>query len=149
QVPLILLGILYLLTAGWAVVKGWTYHARTRELITAVAEKENQLRAVRERAYTLPKRREEYREYYEKAENLTRFVPTREEQERFIVELERLAGSAGVRIRSCRMQPGAASITGMPAYRAYRWDLLFTGQYRHLDKFLSLLESGERLVKVA
>lgn len=147
--PLILMGILYFLTAGWALVKGWTYLGRTRDLITAVEQKENELRAVRERAYTLPERREEYRRYYEKAENLTRFVPTREEQERFIVELERLAGSAGVRIRSCRMQPAAASLAGMPAYRAYRWDLLLTSQYRQLDKFLSLLDSGSRLVKVA
>lgn len=147
--PLILLGILYLLTAGWAVVSGWTYFSRTRDLVTAVQQKEDELRAVRDRAYTLPERREEYRKYYEKAENLTKFIPTREEQERFIVELERLAGSAGVRIRSCRMQSGAPSLTGMPAYQAYRWDLLLTSQYRQLDKFLSLLDSGGRLVKVA
>lgn len=148
-VLLILLGILYLLAAGWAVVTGCTYLGRSRDLVMEIEKKENELRAVRERAHTLPERREEYLKYHEKAENLTLFVPTREEQERFIVELERLAGSAGVRIRSCRMQEGAGSLSEMPAYQAYRWDVLLTSRYRQLDDFLALLDKADRLVKVA
>lgn len=143
-------GILYLLAVGWALVTGYTYFGRNQEYILEIKQKESELERVRKRVEEdLPGLREDYTRYYQKAKNLRKFTPTREEQERVVVSIEQLANSAGVQIRSCRMQEDPRPVEGMSAYQAYTWEISCSGRYAQMDRFLTLLDKADRLMKIA
>ena len=72
----------------------------------------------------MPRLKEEYNRYYERAKSLRRFTPTREEQERVVVSIEQLAKSAGIKIHSCEMTEEPQPVEGMPAYQITLEDLL-------------------------
>ena len=59
----------------------------------------------------------EYNKCYQLAKEFRKSTPSREEQERVVVNIEQLANSAGVKLRSCKMAEEPKAVEGMPAYR--------------------------------
>jgi Tfp pilus assembly protein PilO len=147
----LIVGILiYLVVTGGALVAGFNYLGRSREYAAIVSEREAELVMTRRRVEEdLPRLKKEYDKYYERAKSLRRFTPTREEQERVVVSIEQLAKSAGIQIHSCQMSGELRTVEGKPAYQAYTWEISCTGRYPQMDRFLTLLERADRLMKVA
>lgn len=142
-------GAIYLAALGWALVSGYKYYSDSREYAVEIKQKEAELDMVMARVKHLPQLKEEYSKYYRRAENLSKFIPTREEQERVIVSIEQLAKSAGVQIHSCRMQDKPKPMGEMPAYQTYSWQVSCSGRYAQVNHFLTLLDKADRLMKVA
>ncbi|NLY88430.1 MAG: type 4a pilus biogenesis protein PilO [Firmicutes bacterium] len=142
-------GLIYLVVTGGALVAGYNYHGRSREYAVIVMEREFELAMVRRRVEEdLPRLKEEYNRYYERAKDLRRFTPTREEQERMVVSIEQLAKSAGIQIHSCQMADEPRPVEEMPAYQVYTWEIFCSGRYPQMDRFLTLLDRADRLMKV-
>lgn len=148
-VLLITIGVIYLLVVGWALVSGYNYLSDSRDCAAEIKQKEVELEMVQARVKHLPQLKEEYTKYYWRAENLSLFVPSREEQERIIVSIEQMAKLAGVQIHSCRMQEKPQLVEEMPAYQVYSWQVLCSGRYVQVDYLLTLLDKADRLMKVA
>lgn len=142
--------LIYLVATGGALVAGFNFLSRSLEYASIVKQRQDEFAMVRWRVEEdLPRVKEEYNKYYQLAKDLRKFIPSKEEQERVVVSIERLANSAGIKLRSCKMAEEPKEVEGMPAYKIYTWEIFCSGRYLQMDRFLALLDRADRLMKIA
>jgi Tfp pilus assembly protein PilO len=80
---------------------------------------------------------------------LDTFLPTKENQAEFVIELEKIAEGSALKVISCKMDPSPKLIKSVAGFQAFRWNVAFQGNYKQLLDFLAKLPKSERMVAVA
>jgi Tfp pilus assembly protein PilO len=124
----------------------WVFYNSTAiaKVTTAWRDQEAELTRIKQKVAGLKQLQEEVTVNEAEMQRLAVYIPDREGQAEFILELDDLTHSSGVRVKSCKVSDRPTSFPDLPEYLVYQWDVTLESGYRQLLRFLESLPSQPR-----
>ncbi|TCL67433.1 pilus assembly protein PilO [Hydrogenispora ethanolica] len=138
---------LLLLLGGGA----WAYslYGENEKLAPVLAAKQSELQAVKAKLHLLPRLQREKEASQAETEYFLQYVPSREEQEKFIRELETMVARNELNLQNIQILPQPVHYKDLSQYAVYQWKLSLQGSFSGLNRFLEEVDQAERFLKVS
>ncbi|HEY8464566.1 MAG TPA: type 4a pilus biogenesis protein PilO [Bacillota bacterium] len=145
---LIIIAVLVLLSG--CLGGGIYYNSGQIAMMTAKRQaKEAELQKIKEKVLNFNQLQEEVAQNEAAMQRLADYIPDREGQAEFIMELDALTDSSGVQLKSCSVNEQPLPFPNLPEYLIYRWNVNLQSNYTQLMRFLEILPLQKRSVMVS
>jgi len=146
DIVVLLFGILSATAGMIYAVNQWDKNGKSaKELLAKRAE----LKSIQVRAAFLPTLRQKNIENSKRLEKLNHFIPDKEGQAEFVIELDKIVKRCGLELTDCNLKSQPLSYKSLPKFIIYRWNISLKGDYRGIESFLTELPKEERYIMVA
>ncbi len=146
DIGLYILAVLLLSGAGYA----WFVFSQQNRTLNAAIEKDKvAIAAAVAKVKLLEELKAKSLEFEAEGRRMASYIPSKEEQAQFVIELERLGDEAEVTVKSCTLDPEPIRKPELPGYLFCQWRLNLSGDYQGLLDFLDELPKGSRMIAVS
>lgn len=125
------------------------FYTQTAQITAAIQQKEAEIQAAQAKLKELPELTREIKQLEIDSQKMAFFIPSKENQDDFVKELDSLAGRSGVKITSCQVNNKAQFYQDNPAFQVFQWRVELSGSYPGVILFLKALPGSKRAVKAA
>jgi Tfp pilus assembly protein PilO len=119
------------------------------ETVTQREAKEKQLESVKQRVATFQSLQDEVARNETDFNRLASYLPDREGQAEFIMELDQLHELSGVELKGCSIAETPRPFPDLANYLVYEWKVTYQSDYTQLIKLLEALPSQPRSTMVS
>ena len=145
---LIIIVVLVLLVIGLGC--GIYYYSNQIEAVKIQRQaKEQELQGIRKKVADFASLQDEVARNEAAMQKLADYIPDQEGQAEFIVQLDDLTSSSGVKLQNCSVSEQPVSFPNLPEYQIYQWSINLESNYPQLMKFLETVPKLERSVMVS
>ncbi|HBF38961.1 MAG TPA: hypothetical protein DDW50_16795 [Firmicutes bacterium] len=143
--PAVAAGILF----SSAVAGIYYFYNQTTEIAVEKQQKEAEIHAAEAKLKELPELTKEIKQLVTASQKMGIFIPSRENQDEFVRELDGLANQSGIKINSCQVNNKPKYYQDNPAFQVFQWRVELSGSYPGLLLFLKALPEAKRAIKAA
>ncbi len=125
------------------------FYNQTAQITASRQQKEAEIQAAKGKLKELPELTREIKQLEIDSQKMGFFIPSKENQDDFVKELDGLASQSGIKITSCQVNNKPQFYQDNPAFQVFQWRIELSGSYPGVILFLKALPGSKRAVKAA
>lgn len=125
------------------------YSGLTAETVAKRETKEKELESIKQKVAKFQSLQDEVARNEAEFNQIATYLPDREGQADFIMELEQLHESSGVKLESCTIADMPKPFPDLANYQIYEWNVTYQADYSQLIKLLEALPNQPRSTMVS
>lgn len=146
NVTLIVIAVLLLILG---IGSGMYFFSENTKVSNELNAKQSELTTIQTKLQSLPDLETEFQRLSGEIERLATYIPSKEGQAQFVKELQMLADKNQVILKSCTVSPDPLTITNLPKYSIYKWDVKLKCDYPNLLSLIKDITNASRFVLVS